>query len=247
MSDLRRAAQDALLFIESLPMDLGKGSLNGYRVQVPHSLRAALSEAPAQEMTDDLRRMLGELFGIGSAARDNATILANAENAARRARCLSAVEREFFTDLVPDEDNQDGPPSEECRLPWGAEPDEYVAAMRADRASRLPAVTECNDNDSPWLVCKTCAAHGLCAKSLPEMGEGDWPNAPAPRWYAVDTPGADYDTSFVSNRGDAEHLVWYDDNDTPTPIVELFDADQLRTAMAAAVEAYKAMLRGETT
>ena len=26
------------------------------------------------------------------------------------------------------------------------------------------AVTECADNDSPWLVCKTCAAVGRCAK-----------------------------------------------------------------------------------
>lgn len=146
---------------------------------------------PAQEMTDDLRRMLGELFGIGSAARDNATILANAENAARRARCLSAVEREFFTDLVPDEDNQDGPPSEECRLPWGAEPDEYVAAMRADRASRLP-----------------------------EMGEGEWPALPGPA-----------NMSFIGT------------SRTPVPV---FTAAQYRAGQVAAVEAYKALVRGKT-
>lgn len=92
------------------------------------------------------------------------------------------------------------------------------AAIAADRASRLPAVTECNDNDSPWLVCKTCAARGLCAKSLPEMGEGDWPELPVP------SDVIDYDSGPRN----------------------LFTADQLRAAQVAAVEKCKALVRGKT-
>jgi len=26
-------------------------------------------------------------------------------------------------------------------------------------------LTQCNDNDSPWLICKTCAAVGRCAQA----------------------------------------------------------------------------------
>lgn len=37
----------------------------------------------------------------------------------------------------------------------------------------VPAVTECNDNDSPWLICKTCAAAGQCAKAPPTDAE-EW-------------------------------------------------------------------------
>lgn len=98
------------------------------------------------------------------------------------------------------------------------------AAIAADRASRLPAVTECNDKDSPWLVCKTCAARGLCAKSLPEMGEDDWPEMPEPAME------------------DVPYELWGQNVTHPA----LYTADQLRAHAAAAVEAYKALVRGKT-
>jgi hypothetical protein len=29
----------------------------------------------------------------------------------------------------------------------------------------MTSVTECHDNDSPWLVCKRCVANGECARA----------------------------------------------------------------------------------
>jgi len=31
-----------------------------------------------------------------------------------------------------------------------------------DRPTRCGPLTACNDNDSPWLICKTCAQTGQC-------------------------------------------------------------------------------------
>ena len=55
-----------------------------------------------------------------------------------------------------------------------------AAALLRELASELQAepVRECADNDSPWLVCKTCAAVGRCAKQ-------DEPVA----WLIVDKDG----------------------------------------------------------
>ena len=55
-----------------------------------------------------------------------------------------------------------------------------VIALLRELASELQAepVRECADNDSPWLVCKTCAAVGRCAKQ-------DEPVA----WLIVDKDG----------------------------------------------------------
>jgi len=74
---------------------------------------------------------IADVFGIGNATRTPSTILANVVNAKRRADCLSAIEREFFTKLVEDED--EGGMVEECQLNWGASPDEYVEQFRRIR------------------------------------------------------------------------------------------------------------------
>jgi hypothetical protein len=47
MSKLAEALRDALLFIEELPADLGRGSLNGLRARMPHRIRFALAEHDA--------------------------------------------------------------------------------------------------------------------------------------------------------------------------------------------------------
>jgi hypothetical protein len=50
--------------------------------------------------------------------------------------------------------------------------DKLTAAIAAAEAELSQPVrvglTECNDNDSPWLICKTCAAAGRCAKTAPQ-------------------------------------------------------------------------------
>lgn len=40
-------------------------------------------------------------------------------------------------------------------------------ASYAARKHEPEALTECNDNDSPWLVCKTCFASHKCARDQP--------------------------------------------------------------------------------
>jgi hypothetical protein len=46
--ELEQAARDAIRFLDELPADLGRGSWNGFRVQIASALRAALA-APSVE------------------------------------------------------------------------------------------------------------------------------------------------------------------------------------------------------
>jgi hypothetical protein len=71
-------------------------------------------------------------FGIGAKVRTPSTLLANIQNAFRRSNCLSAIEREFFTKIVKDEDGED---MDECSLNWGSEPEKYVEQFRAALAA----------------------------------------------------------------------------------------------------------------
>lgn len=73
-----------------------------------------------------------DAFMIGAKVRTPSTLLANIQNAFRRSNCLSAIEREFFTEIVEDGEDAD----EACDLSWGADPDEYVEQFRAALAAR---------------------------------------------------------------------------------------------------------------
>lgn len=42
---------------------------------------------------------------------------------------------------------------------------DLLAAIDSARAALTEQPSECNDNDSPWLVCKPCVATGKCAKA----------------------------------------------------------------------------------
>lgn len=86
--------------------------------------REQQSTAPTSK--EDLTAVY-DAFGIGSAVRTPAVLLANIENVKRRSECLSAIEREFFTSTIEDDD---GEPSDECPLSWGAEPAQYVEQFR---------------------------------------------------------------------------------------------------------------------
>jgi hypothetical protein len=52
-----------------------------------------------------------------------------------------------------------------------AEPDDVPELVKVRRQlfAAEPVVTECADNDSPWLVCKTCAAAGKCVKEAEQV------------------------------------------------------------------------------
>lgn len=88
--------------------------------------------ATASEIS--LLNRLGEIFGIGAAALDAATALANVENAARRARCLSKIEG-FLTTTVLDDDGEE---FEECALNWGDSPDAYLKRFQGAWNTRAP-------------------------------------------------------------------------------------------------------------
>lgn len=99
-------------------------------------------------MTTETLNAIADLFGIGSKVRTPSTILANVRNAARRAACLSAIEREFFTKLIEIEDEGEIGKVEECALNWGHDPDEYVKQFRLE-LSRLLA--EAKGEPVAWI------------------------------------------------------------------------------------------------
>ena len=50
-----------------------------------------------------------------------------------------------------------------------------LAALSRSASPAAQALTECKDNDSPWLVCKTCAAAGKCAQQEPAQADARVP------------------------------------------------------------------------
>lgn len=104
---------------------------------------AAAQAAPSlQAAGDDLDRVYAA-FGIGEQARTIGVLLENISNTIRRAKCLGAIEREFF--MVPGEPDEDCPldrPYEECLLKWGATPEQYVEQFRAALAAKAEAPSD---------------------------------------------------------------------------------------------------------
>lgn len=97
-------------------------------------VRDQASREPSEK---SLRDAVSDVFRIGSAARDDQTILMNATNAMHRSGLLSAIERTFFTKIEKDEDGWD---SEECSLnSWGSTREEYIEQFRAALATREEA------------------------------------------------------------------------------------------------------------
>jgi hypothetical protein len=96
-----------------------------------------LQERPSPDQLRYAFDAICDAFQIGSAARSLNVVMANIENVQRREKCLSAIEREFFTVATPpDPDEGDDEPGEECVLRWGAEPADYVEQFRAALAAR---------------------------------------------------------------------------------------------------------------
>lgn len=103
---------------------------------------ADLVEPQGQALPDaaDQLAQVYAAFGIGEQARTLPILLTNIENARRRAECLWAIEREFFTKEVPVEDwlaDEPGETHEECPLLWGANRADYVEQFRAALADHV--------------------------------------------------------------------------------------------------------------
>jgi hypothetical protein len=128
----------------------------------------AAADRPAVETPDALAKVY-DAFGIGSAVRTPQTLLTNIENARRRSACLSAIEREFFTQTVQDDDGEE---DEDCTLSWGAEPAEYVDQFRAALAERaalktsVPAIRE-NELQVADEKCNSVRPGEGCGCSMP--------------------------------------------------------------------------------
>lgn len=90
---------------------------------------AAANPATVLELVRRLREAegtLNEISGIariGTEARKPFIIIENVKNMARRSECLSAIERQFFTSVITDDDGEE---SEDCPLNWGDGPVEYA-------------------------------------------------------------------------------------------------------------------------
>lgn len=176
---------------------------------------------------DDLTKVY-DAFGIGRDVRTPAVLLANIENARRRSECLSAIEREFFTRAVEDDE---GDEHDECPLNWGAEPTEYVQQFRQALANLRPAAeTKCavhtteyrmrDELPCPWCVidelkrnrvctCRPsdihmeCPVHGVRARSPVETSEAQpvaWIRGH--KTYVDNSSGAgwEYDEEVVPGR-----------------------------------------------
>lgn len=111
-----------------------------YQAGMLSAVVTALRElAQAKERIAELdqeRTAVYDSFSIGSAVRTLPTLLANIGNSLRRSDCLSAVEHEFFTTTITDEDGDEG---EECSLNWGSDPKQYVEHFRQALKDRAPA------------------------------------------------------------------------------------------------------------
>lgn len=120
------------------------------------------------------------LFGIGEFARTPNILLINIQNAKRRSACLSAIENEFFTRTVPDEENE-GEVIEECVLSWGAEPAAYSKEFEAALHSRDVAenadlrrwlTTALNELEEYWGVMGTSIGPAHWSQAARKMLKG---------------------------------------------------------------------------
>lgn len=116
---------------------------------------ATPQQAAAPELQDEIKQ-ISDAFGIGVKAQTLNVILANIKNATRRRACLSAIEHEFFTVTVKD-DEEDEEPYDECLLNWGEEPAQYVGNFRKALAliQREAAAPE-------WIPIETAPKDGDC-------------------------------------------------------------------------------------
>ena len=86
---------------------------------------------------------------IGSAARSLSTVMMNLSNLQRRAECLSAIERMFFTVTEEGDEEDDFEPRDVCLLNWGHDPDDYVKAFGEALATRASSSAQAVE-DLTW-------------------------------------------------------------------------------------------------
>lgn len=123
--------------------------------------------------SDDIVTAVADAFLIGALARTKDVILANVENVIRRKRCLDAIEREFFTHKIPDED-EPGETIEVCNLSWGADPEQYVEQFRAELA-KLAAISAGAVVPEGWKLVPVEPVTGMsvaAALYVDKVGEG---------------------------------------------------------------------------
>ena len=137
MTEIKRyeMEKEYSLDINVIPVEDHDGSF------VRYDDHAAIVAALQEQVRDlaEFKDKVRQSFLIGDAAEDFA-VFTNIGNTLRRSGCLSAVEREFFTREVPDEEDPDEM-FELCDLSWGAEPKEYIEDFRkALREIRAQAV-----------------------------------------------------------------------------------------------------------
>ncbi|WP_368647775.1 hypothetical protein [Castellaniella ginsengisoli] len=112
------------------PVLFDDGYAEGWAKCMSECQKAVAAQAQPSGDVDGLTAVY-DAFGIGSAARTQETLLASIENAIRRSRCLSAIERVLTVETPPDPDEGDDEPGEECLLRWGADSEGYAEHFQA--------------------------------------------------------------------------------------------------------------------
>ncbi|SEO77076.1 hypothetical protein SAMN02800692_2037 [Luteibacter sp. UNC138MFCol5.1] len=135
-----------------------------------------------ENTADAILAAVCDALHIGSAVRSMDVVMTNIGNLQRRSACLDGIERAFFTEEVPDEDD----PSEsidECSLSWGATPEQYVETfgeLLAERAkSAQQAAEPVEQPRSKWpkgdaaFAESTAALNAYLDQLKPEQAVGD--------------------------------------------------------------------------
>lgn len=117
--------------VSASALNLCKGIVRYYADQADQQPveSTAFAAGLAAGMPNDHAKLLwriGDLFGVGSAVRNEKTLMVNIENAARRSHCLSMIEG-FLTTTT----EEDGEEHEDCPLNWGDSPEEYLKKFKA--------------------------------------------------------------------------------------------------------------------
>jgi hypothetical protein len=158
---------------------------------------SANSVAQSDEAT--LRDLIGEAFGIGKDARNNSVIMANIENAIRRAACLSAIEGDHFTRTVQ---NEDGEEVQECLLSYGDDIEQYSKTM----GLALQELSGPNPSAAAIEYALELGSEGLEFLNAWSYGDFDvlreeWPEAPEAIYDGADSMHTDYAKSGGDGQG----------------------------------------------
>lgn len=131
-------------------------------------------EAMRMAIPDDLG-FVYDLFKIGESARTISILKQNISNAIRRANCLDFIEREYFTEIMDDEEE----PYEHCPLSWGDTPERYSKTFSEALQAKIDAAVIANKLPVSQLEIDGVPSfyigmHGVCTHRMGHLDIPVW-------------------------------------------------------------------------